>query len=186
MKSASVNICDKLQKIPTPQNITENLVVQFRNIHAQCMQENELNFTFEPPNAENKSSRFATLLSLKYIWGWRVDVGFISQTYSLSPALYPSRRSSSVSPPDNYEWFCPSPLLPPSLFSSAPLISRRDVINHVDTLLVLILRVPSFPLVFICLRLLQSLSLSFNLHLSLSVAHSLKVSLINCSHRKAL
>ena len=60
----------------------------------------------------------------------------------------------------------PPPLLPPSLHSSELLVSRKDVINHVDTLLVFILRVPSFslslclPLLFIYLRLPQCLSIS--------------------------
>lgn len=73
--------------------------------------------------------------------------------------------------------------VPPSLRSSGPLVSRGDVINHVDALLVLIRRVPSFSS-----RLYLAASPSTSLCVPQSHAYSfnLKVSLITCSHRLSL
>lgn len=101
---------------------------------------------------------------------WNRSVGRRSQMYSSSPALYlPQEQqhspflvimNGSVLPP----------LLSPSLHSSLLLVSTRDAINHVDTLLVLIRRVPSYPpsLFFFCTL---YLSLSIPLNLSLTHAH---------------
>lgn len=58
-----------------------------------------------------------------------------------------------------------------SLCTSALLVSHRDVINHVGTLLLLILRLSSFPSHFIQLCLLESLSMTF--YLSLTHTHRL-------------
>lgn len=70
-------------------------------------------------------------------------------------------------------------LLPPFLHSSSLLVSHRDVINHVDNLLVLILRVPSFSLSLCLPPLLYIYSPSMPLNRCLLHMHSSFEGLIN-------
>lgn len=126
-----------------------------------------------PPRAKNKPTHFS---ASRCPWnrpvGGGVDGRLISQTYSLSPAPYLPTGIATFPFLIIMNDSALPPLLPPSLHSSVPHSSCGDVINHVDTLLVLILRVPSFSRSLspsspytLYLRLLQCLSISLALRL---------------------
>lgn len=129
--------------------------------------------TYRTLNTRNISSHFSALLPLDRSEAGGVDGWLISQMYSLSPAPYlPSGIATFP-----FLIIMNDSALPPSLplFSLYPYtprryVSDRDVINHEDTLLVLIVRVLSFSLL-LCLLLLFFISLCLPQSLSISLTH---------------